>query len=101
MIHLGAGDDGRSVEADVGETVELVLDEPVGGGYQWSWEIPDGLSEVVDDHRPAGVAPGAAGQRALQVQVHRPGAHRLGASLGRPWEGGSIQQLTVQIVAAG
>jgi hypothetical protein len=53
VIHLDAAADGRSVAVAVGDLVELVLEEPRGGGYQWSFELPDGLRQVDQGARRA------------------------------------------------
>jgi predicted secreted protein len=100
VIHLDAAADGRSVAVAVGDLVELVLEEPRGGGYQWSFELPDGLRQV-DQEQPGGPvgAPGTLGRRTLRMTVARPGRHVMRARLGRPWEAEPVRVLTVVLDA--
>lgn len=100
MIRLGSADDGRSVPVAPGDVVELTLDEPSGGGYLWSFEVPDGLRPVEEGrHATPAAAPGAIGRRSLRLEVAEPGLHVLRARLGRPWEATPVRELAVELDA--
>jgi predicted secreted protein len=100
MITLDADADGRSVEVPVGETVELMLDEPGGGGYVWSWNLSDGLVQLSEERRPPGwgAAPGAVTHRSVRFRIEQAGRHRVQAQLGRPWERHPDRSLVVELI---
>jgi predicted secreted protein len=103
VIRLGEADDGQSVVVPPQETVELILPEPSGGGYLWSWRVPDGVSILTDGPMPAGrpPAPGAGGQRLLRLRIDRPGRYPVRGQLARPWESRVVREFVVELDASG
>ena len=88
-------DDGRTIEATVGDTIELVLPENATTGYRWAF---DGLDEHIvraDEGeligRPTGIGSGGAVRWRLTALAAAATEVRL--KLWRRWEGDrSIQK---------
>lgn len=102
MIALGEQDNGREVRAPLGTTVELLLHEPSGGGYLWSWRVPEGIRLLTAERLPAGTSipvPGAGVWRKLVLALEQPGRHTLSAELARPWEDTALREFTVELVS--
>jgi inhibitor of cysteine peptidase len=88
VIQIDERHGGTRVEAQAGDTIELVLPENATTGYRWEIDEPDGpLAVQTSEARPAGDAkPGAGGQRHVVVQATGPGSGRLSLRLRRSWE---------------
>ena len=102
MITLGEQDHHREVRAPIGATVEVLLHEPSGGGYLWSWQVPEGIRLLTAERLPAGSAvpvPGAGVWRKLVLALEQPGRHTLRAELARPWEDTALREFTVELVS--
>jgi predicted secreted protein len=88
------------VTAQVGETIQVELQDVSSTGYRWTVQHEDHSVVVLerDDLRP-GVAPGAAGLRTFVFRTVGAGVSRLRFMLGRPWETDKapIDERTVEI----
>jgi predicted secreted protein len=88
VIRIGERHKGATVQAKVGDTVDLELSEPATTGYQWEVDQP-GAALAVDTSElipPADARAGASAQRHVVVRAVRPGNGRLTLRLRRAWE---------------
>jgi predicted secreted protein len=98
-----AADDGRTVEAAVGDTIEVRLTQNPSTGYAWEVTASDGLSTEADDFVAPSASPelvGAPGTRVLMYEVTAAGTQSIAAVYARSWEagaGGDEQQFSLTI----
>ena len=94
-ITLGAGDDGRTVQAAAGDRIILRLPENPTTGVRWDFEQPEPSLKLVDDgyeEPPPGV--GAATTRVLIFEAQAPGRFTLALKRWQAWEGPSTIDAT-------
>lgn len=86
LVHVG--ENTSEVEADVGDSVVIALPENGTTGYQWSVEpASDALVVESNEYRsPDSGAPGAAGERVVELRATRPGTTVVELRLQRVWE---------------
>lgn len=88
IIRLDERDNGRRIEAGIGNRLEVLLPETATTGYRWEVDDPaDAI--VVESSEPVldgELRPGAAGQRRVVVRAARLGSARLSLRLRRSWD---------------
>jgi predicted secreted protein len=90
-VELTEADAGAEHTVDVGQELVVRLKENRTTGFRWHLAVPE-EGVVVDEDAfaaDAGGRPGAGGVRTFRIRATRPGTHRLGATLQRPWEAGA------------
>jgi inhibitor of cysteine peptidase len=103
LITLTDHDNGTTVTAHVGDTVEVRLAENATTGYRWAAEYVDAaVVELLDtsaDYPASGI--GASGVTVFRVLVQGAGSGSLGFKCWRPWEGddGVLRRFAVVITA--
>ena len=88
MRRLTSADNGTTITAGPGETIEIRLPQIGGTGYLWSIASSSNVV-VVGDHVVMGEEPqppGDAATRVFRVQRSRPGRGHLRLVRSRPWE---------------
>jgi inhibitor of cysteine peptidase len=88
-------DSGKSVKADVGERLELSLNENPSTGYRWAIENLDTgvISAQEGDFTPSSGGPGGGGSMKWSLKAVAPGKTEFRLKLWRPWEGeASVQK---------
>jgi|SRR4051794_34079171 len=88
VIRISEGQRGATVEAKVGDTLELTLPENATTGFQWEPGETSGVvaietSELVP---PNDARAGAAATRHVVARAMQPGNDRLTLRLRRSWE---------------
>ena len=89
-ILLTRSDSGKMLEAHVGDTLVLRLDENPATGYRWTMEEHDGevLETQSSVYAPvSGTGVGGGGQRVLTFQARKAGRVILRLERRRTWEG--------------
>jgi inhibitor of cysteine peptidase len=86
---LTEADDGKTIDARVGDTLLLRLPENPTTGYRWAFDGLDGAAVSVHDgdHAPASAAPGSGGQTTWTLEPTASGTTRIALKLWRRWEG--------------
>jgi len=80
-------DEGGTIEAHVGDTLEVVLPETPSNGFVWSSETQaPGLQPTGEDRVHASRAPGAEGAHHFMFRVTSAGKTNLQFALARAWE---------------
>jgi predicted secreted protein len=89
-VELTESDAGAERAVDVGQELVVRLKENRTTGYRWHLALPADGVELDEDRFEADTSgrPGAGGVRTFRLRATRPGTHRLGATLKRPWEAG-------------
>jgi inhibitor of cysteine peptidase len=92
-VELDAGDNGKTVELAVGQTLAITLDSNPSTGY--SWEAAGEHSELVQAGEPEykqrnqdKQLVGAGGQETLRFEAKKAGQVHLELVYHRPWETG-------------
>src|SRR5260221_4956910 len=76
-----------TVEADVGDTVEVVLPETPSNGFVWASQTQaPALRLMTEDRAHASRVPGAEGAHHFIFRVESVGQTDLRFALARPWE---------------
>ncbi len=98
-IPIAAPHDGQHVAAQVGDVLDIALEETAGSGFQWRLAGPPAGCTVTDETRTPGDAkhPGANGSHRWRVALGAVGAHTLVFKLGRGWEETSRQRLAITV----
>jgi inhibitor of cysteine peptidase len=94
MLSLTEADDGRTVEAGVGDTIRVSLPENAGGGYRWDIERVDGAIEKAGSqpHYPSD-AVGSGGMMTFVFMAKKAGSGEIVLKNWRSFEGdASVQQ---------
>jgi predicted secreted protein len=88
-MHVGIEANGRSVDLAVGETLDLVLPENRGAGYQWVISSSGHPTVTVEDasYTAESGAHGRPGAHSWIVRGIEPGVGHLQLDSRRPWEG--------------
>jgi inhibitor of cysteine peptidase len=78
----------QSIEANVGDELDIVLPDIPGSGYEWAVrKVPDGLPFVSTEWaEPLPAEVGASRARTFRFAARRPGEYDVGFDLVRPWE---------------
>lgn len=87
--HLSRADSGREVQMQVGESLDLRLDENPTTGFQWQVVSGDkSVAEVTGDsfQTPGTDAAGAGGTHTFTITAHSAGRTTLRSVLARSWE---------------
>jgi len=103
-LTLSEADNGKEIEAAVGQRIVLTLPENPSTGYTWSIELPPGVEQQSSTFAPAGAAmAGSGGRRVWSIKLLRSGEATLRAKLWREWEGdGSVRRrLDITLRVAG
>jgi inhibitor of cysteine peptidase len=90
VITLTQADNGRRVEARLGDTITIRLDENPTTGYRWSVEEEGGgVFNIAGTEfiQSADAKIGGGGQRVLTLRAAQAGAAPLKIKLWRQWEG--------------
>jgi len=88
-------DSGKTVEIDVGENLELSLQENATTGYRWEIENLDNkvISVKDEDYQPSsGGKVGGGGTKKWSLKAIAPGTTEFRLKLWRQWEGNSSVQ---------
>ena len=87
-------DAGKTIEARVGDRIELRLRENASTGYRWSFEDPgETILQVSEGTVPASTeAVGSSGDVRWILQARAPGTAPVKLRLWRRWEGDSSVQ---------
>lgn len=102
-ISLTERDDGRRIQVQVGDTIEIRLPENAPAGYRWGVDSLDErlfeLTEARGDYPTA--TTGSAGEIVLRVTVRAPGEGTLRFKYWRSWEGdaGALKRFAVAVQA--
>jgi len=104
MLTLTDRDNGRHVQAHVGDELELHLAENATTGYRWAIDNYDaGVIEFVETSASyPDAAVGSGGEAIFRFRVIGPGSSPLALKYWRHWEGAGsiIQRFAVTIDAA-
>jgi len=87
-------DDGRSVQATVGDVITVRLSENPSTGYSWEPTYSAGLEPGEDAFVAPSASPelvGAAGTRSFRFEVSAMGKQTFAAVYERPWEAGTAE----------
>jgi inhibitor of cysteine peptidase len=89
-IKLTRNDNGKTVEARVGDSVVIELQENPTTGYVWTLEVKDGTG-IVYVNKPRYIAAnnsgiGGGGMRTFLVNVQSAGIVTIDIKLRHPWE---------------
>jgi predicted secreted protein len=83
------------------EELDVVINEPVGGGYKWRVASADPTVDVQQKREPAaGGAVGAAKSLTLVMRPRQRGHHRVVMELSRPWEAMPAERRIIDIDVA-
>jgi inhibitor of cysteine peptidase len=87
-VLLSAQDDNTTVQAGVGDAIEVALSENPSTGYRWEVADADGQILTVEDNRFSVTqgAIGGAGSRRVTFRARRAGTARISLMLRRHWE---------------
>jgi predicted secreted protein len=82
-------DNGKTIDAHVGDALVLRLREPATAGYRWSFDRLEASALHVqeDDGPPPAGPPGAARHAVWTLTPEKPGTWPVALKLGRRWEG--------------
>lgn len=76
-----------TLQAQVGQTVEIALDALPGAGLQWQVPAaPAGCSVAETGTQDAGAGVGGGMRQRFLLTCHAPGQHTLTFDYRRPWE---------------
>src|SRR5689334_14742171 len=91
MLLLVEADNGRTVDAKVGETVRVILPENATTGYRWAVDRYDEQSVAVIGTEPQYMpkAVGSGGEVAFTFQAKKVGTSEIVLKYWRHWEGDS------------
>ncbi len=96
-------DNGKSIEAAMGASLSVRLEESPTTGYMWANKtLGDVLLLEDSDYSPASPSQvGGRGMRTLRFRVGKPGTARLTLKLMREWEGepSAVKVFSVEIRA--
>ena len=85
---LNEQDNGRAIELNAGDVLNLNLKENPSTGYKWVIES-GGELELISDNYQGGEALGAGGVHEFQFRAPGHGSHELRLKNLREWEGDS------------
>jgi inhibitor of cysteine peptidase len=90
VVTLSRGDNGKTIEAQTGDSIVVRLDENPTTGFVWA--IDKGNDEILplqnSDYAMApGVGVGGGGQRTFTFKAQKAGTVSLQLKLWREWEG--------------
>jgi inhibitor of cysteine peptidase len=104
---LTISDTGKSIEAHVGDEIEIELPENATTGYRWRVEHAERLSQVEIPQRTDAAQPppnanpwmGAGGIREFRFRAVEPGIGRLELKYWQEWEGDKsvVQRFAVDV----
>ncbi len=101
-IVVRSSDDGRDFTVNMGDSVNVELEETPGTGYSWELGAPaSGLQMIESVQLPTTqVGLGTPTLRRVRFVTVGPGTHRLELRLRRPWDspGVAAQRFSVNIV---
>ena len=88
-IRIGPGDDGRDIQAAVGDILVLRLPENPTTGLRWGWgSLPGPIRLSNDTYEDVDMdAVGAASVRVLTFDLNGPGTAQLSLKRMQAWEG--------------
>ena len=86
MLTITQKDHKKEIAVRHGDTVEIILFENPGTGYQWTLTPAKGMSIVENRYEPATKAVGSGGHRHLLIRLDGPGRLELAGHYRRPWE---------------
>lgn len=100
---LTQADNGRTVSAQVGDTLRIRLSENPTTGYLWQATASDGLvitrTEYAPDDR-SGTLAGSGGVRTWTLEVTKSGTHEFSAALQPPDAAASpVSRFSLQVAA--
>ncbi|QZA08733.1 protease inhibitor I42 family protein [Mycolicibacter heraklionensis] len=102
-ISLTERDDGRRIQVQVGDTIEIRLPENAPAGYRWGVDsLDERLFELTGSSGDYPTATtGSAGEALLRVTVRAPGEGTLRLKYWRSWEGaaGVLKRFTLDVQA--
>ena len=76
-----------TVEAAVGDTIEIVLPESPTSGFKWASQTETAVVRLDSEERVhTARPPGAQGEHHFKFRVEAAGRAELQFELGRPWE---------------
>ncbi len=86
VVPLSEKDDGRTINARVGDTFLLKLQENPSTGYTWTLSVSPGLVVTSDRHSPSILRRiGTPGTHEWQIRVVQSGDQTISAVYSRPW----------------
>ena len=93
---------GASIDAELGETILVRLDETPTSGYRWALDHLDKevlAAEASEFELPANAAIGAAGQRTFTFKAIGHGIGHIALALRRRWEdpGPAVDQFEISV----
>jgi predicted secreted protein len=86
---FSAGDNGKNVTVNVGDTFWLQLPENPTAGYSWDLKLSDGLAKLSDKYEPAdrsGLNVGVGGTHSYEIKATKKGPQLLTAGY---WQAGN------------
>lgn len=99
MDELEVRRSGQEVRASRGDRIVIRVPENPTTGYSWVLaDIPEPLRLGSNDYLPPqSTAPGAGGERRVELVASRPGQARVELSLERPWEDEAVERFEVLV----
>jgi predicted secreted protein len=86
MLTISQKDNAKEIPVRVGDSVEVILFENPGTGYQWKIIPDDGISIVENGYKGGGKAVGSGGHRHIIIRLDGPGRRELQGRYRRPWD---------------
>ena len=86
MITISQKDHTKEIPVHSGDSVEIILFENPGTGYQWKIMPAKGVHILENGYKAGSKALGSGGHRCLLIRLDGPGRQELRARYQRPWE---------------
>jgi inhibitor of cysteine peptidase len=81
ITSVGEADSGKTIDASVGDTIEVTLDENPSTGYQWEMTASAGLKQTSTEYQgptESPAQPGAGGVHVWKYSVDQAGTQTIG-----------------------
>jgi predicted secreted protein len=86
MLTISQKDHTKEIPVHLGDSVEIVLFENPGTGYQWKIMPAKGVSILKNGYEAGSKALGSGGHRHLLIRLEGTGRQELRGRYLRPWE---------------
>lgn len=86
MLTISQKDHTKEIPVHLGDSVEIILFENPGTGYQWKIMPAKGVSILENEYQAGSKALGSGGHRRLLVRLDGLGRQKLRGRYQRPWE---------------
>src|SRR4051794_18340126 len=103
VIELSQRDAGRTVQASVGDEVDITLDENASTGYLWTCSTSSSavLQDLPTPDQAAPTAPGAQRLRHFRFRAATQGQVVVRCARKRPWEDTALDEFSIDVTVQG